>query len=698
MAIRITAQDFGKQVDELRQRLQAESDRIGNLTPQQQKVETQSEILRTEGATLLDLQQKVQTAALGQPGITIAGLSDAQLIEIQEKLTDSAMIIEGIENDGALALELADVSDKMIALLASNANPTEAASLLNRVRQASSSHGFLNKGANDAVQTLESALKAMAQPVRNTTQQPAQRPNGAPAAPRQIQPAPSMTQPLAPPSWNQNNALEMDRQLKQAQDEDAQCSSFKDLFKDIQKKLTNDPIKNFDIVLAHYKAVREYVINVPVFGSTNASLSFDGMETQLEAMLEKYIEDQARKETPAPAPQVQAQPQGQTGPLNALKATLEAFTKATNVDVALINKVKAAYDALNANDKERLFNAVNDIKKAKNEPPLGNPFKKMNPHQWPGSSNDRLKAVEKLLGGSSSPAQPAAPATPSAPKKADEMRKRFMDVKNTMPTPVAQPNRNNSSSSSSQIPGLSADEFAWINGDTGTQQVAPHSNAESAHPNVATMQRMLDSLLMITPQMTDYQLRRVVTSLYNLVTEGKKSIFQMSGTAYRAIGDRPFFHLYFIHKNEAPEKLKEDMEYGGKAFAGVFPETTHEERARCVSRAIVELALENIEGAINFDNGELLVRSLDILEKVKLNEKDRAEGHENVAHQLFGAFYLAHVAARIDNNSLVDPSDSKFKDDFGRHAFRGSYDGVDPAIKLQVIAQVRNALKEVWNL
>lgn len=695
MAVRITAQDFVKQVGELQQRLQAESDRIAELTPQQQIVETQSETLRAEGATLTDLQQKVQMAVLGQPGITIVGLSNDQAIEIQEKLAESASIIEGLENDGALALELADVAEKVQALSQQRtANPTEAASLLNRVQQASSSsHGFLNRGANDAVKTLESALKAMTQPVRNTTQQP---------APRQTQPARSTTQPPTPPSWNQNGGLEKERQLKDAQDQDAQCSLFKDQFKEIQRKLSNDPIKNFDIVLPHYKAVYGYVINVPIFRSPNASLAFDGMETQLEAMLEKYINDQAAKEAPAPAPQVQAQPQGQSGSLNKLRDAIEGYLKNSN---AIANFQKAA-EELGDGDKKRIFDAFNEVRNgAKLQPWPEHMYnmnlKTKNLQQWTGSTEHKLKAVQKVIASSPSsaqtlPARPAAPATPSAPKKADEMRKRFNDIK--MPTPVAQPSRNSSSSSSSQIPGLSPEEYAWINGDTGTEQVARQGNAQSSHPNVFTMQRLEQSLKMITPQMSDYQLGRVVTDLYNMVSEGKKSVFQMSGTDLRSIGDRPFFHLYFIHKNEAPENLKDDMEYGGKAFAGVYPNTTHEERARCVSRAIVELALENIEGAINFDNGELLVKSCDILEGIKLNEKDRAEGHENVAHQLFGAFYLAHVAALNSDNSLVDPSDYRFQNEFGRHAFRGKYDGVDPAIKLQVIAQVRNALKAVWKL
>jgi hypothetical protein len=695
MATRITAQDFVKQVGELQQRLQTESDRIAELPPQEQIVETQSETLRAEGATLTDLQQKVQMAVLGQPGFTIVGLSNDQAIEIQEKLAESASIIEGLENDGALAFELAEVSQLTQSLL-SNPNPTQAASLLNRVHQASTSHGRLNTGANDAVKTLESALKAMTQPVQNGNRQ-APRQNGAPAAPRHTQPPRNTTpQPPAPPSYNQNGALEQERQLKDAQDQDYQASLFKDQFKELQKKLTTDPIKDFEMVLAHYKAVHGYVINVPVFRSTNAGLSFFGMQTQLEAMLDKYINDQAAKEAPAPAPQVQAQPQGQNGPLNVLKATLEAFTKAANIELASINKLKSAYEALNANDKERLFNAVNDIKKAKNEALLGAAFKKLNPHQWPGSSADKLKAVEKLLGGSSSSAQPAAPAIPPAPKKADGMRNRFNEVKNMRPIPVSQPSHNSSSSLSSL--GLSADEYAFINGDTGAGQIARQGNAVSAHPNVATMLRLQHTLQSITPELSEYQLGRIVTDLYNMVSEGKKSIFQMSGADLRHIGDRPFFHLYFIHKNEAPEILKDDMEYGGKAFAGAIPGTTHLERARCMSRAIVELALENIEDAINFENGELLVRSLDILEEIELNEKDRAEGHKNFAHQLFGAFYHAHVAARNGNGSLIDPSDSRFQGDFGRHAFRGNYVGVDPAIKLQVIAQVRNALKEVWKL
>jgi hypothetical protein len=203
------------------------------------------------------------------------------------------------------------------------------------------------------------------------------------------------------------------------------------------------------------------------------------------------------------------------------------------------------------------------------------------------------------------------------------------------------------------------------------------------------------SLLAVDAQPID--LAKACEMLHILDSEGHKCVFKMSGSDASTIADRPFYHLYFIHKNETPEHLNDDIRYGNKAFVGEFP-ATNEERLRSIQRSIVELVLEKLEDAINFADETSLAKLLDILESIKLNAKDRAEGQENAAYNLFSAFYHLHVGARTKDSTLIDPQEPQFHADFGRNAFYTSSTGIDPTIKLAAIDQVRTALNKAWKL
>jgi len=215
------------------------------------------------------------------------------------------------------------------------------------------------------------------------------------------------------------------------------------------------------------------------------------------------------------------------------------------------------------------------------------------------------------------------------------------------------------------------------------------SSARTTRNNELSLLLTMKSLLaLLQTESASPQLIEVNSTLCQLDFEGKTSVFSMSGNDQLSIGNRPFFHLYFIHKNETPEIVKDDREYGRKAFSEIYPATNHE-RFRSVQRTIVELALETIEEAINADDQEKQLICLDLLETIKLDVKDRANGHENAADHLYHAFGQLFIPTPRNYPSSIDTLD--------RASFHGAK-GIDPAIKIQAVQQVRHAMKAAWKL
>ncbi len=656
MATPSIRQEYMDTATQLQQRLEQTKQHIDSLSPDQQIVASNTPELQGDWQSLTHLQLMVQQAFL----TPVPGVTEDDLLTISAKLSASAAILDSIDLNTTTAASVASLVAEAESLFhAGNPNPTHLTSLRERVQQLSTANQFPNPGIREAVQTLQSTLGS------------GQRRNPPPSAPA---------------GDNQT--------IRQAQDENAQVSLFKDRFKDIIKDVENkiragDFVPAFNILLPHFREVREYVLGKTEFDSINAGDIILAHLDTLEAELEKICHAQEQKEKAVAAPQVQAQ-QGSNGALNELRTALDNLGKTTDISLPVINRVKTAFDGLNAEQKGKVFDAYNEVLTT-GQPPknaITNPFKRMNIFQWPGAVGDKLKAVDKVLGSASTPATPSTPAAPVV-KKAEEMRKLLNDVKNLMPTSSVRTTPNNSSLAS-QLGDLTAEEMAFINESAGPVQGTV--STENAHPSVTVMLKLKNVL----SQLQGSNVQQAVTTLAAL--EQTKAMFQMSGRDQRSIGDRPFYHIYLIHKNDAPGKLKDDMEYGSKAFAGTY-EATPEERQRAVQRTIVELALENIEDAINFENGELLVHALNLLEETKLATKDQANARENAAHLIYGDFYNAHIAARNGNPSLVNPNDGQFGGDFGREAFRRvNLDGVDPAIKLQVIGNLRNALKAAWKV
>jgi hypothetical protein len=176
------------------------------------------------------------------------------------------------------------------------------------------------------------------------------------------------------------------------------------------------------------------------------------------------------------------------------------------------------------------------------------------------------------------------------------------------------------------------------------------------------------------------------------------TIFKMSDSEEkRPIGKRPGFHLYYIHINEAPHLVNyDDFEYGYYAFKGEYP-ADNADRKRALQRTIIEIALQYLEDGIRGNNETMVGDALQILERLKLDPRDRIEQDKDcVLWSLHGAFYKQHLAARENDRSLIDPSSDPH---FGNnYAFKSNKAGIDPAANFFAIDQVRNGLKTTWKV
>ena len=294
---------------------------------------------------------------------------------------------------------------------------------------------------------------------------------------------------------------------------------------------------------------------------------------------------------------------------------------------------------------------------------------------WPGSLANKKQAVENLLLAS----QPSATPTVTVVKKSDEMKRLIQQVLNTSTASTTQITSHNSVQTSNRSTAVVGNEI------TATK----------------TLMLGLKELKQILPLLGIHngmgELQEANYKLTVLQSLGSTCLFPWSSDEESNIADRPNYHLYWIHSNEARHLLQSDMNYGGKAFAGVFP-ADNCERLRAVQRTMVEVALQGLETAIKVNDRDTMVNCLDILEEIKLDVKDRI-GPDNVAYALNGKFYKCHCEHRNNGESqLINPDDPQFHGNFGQYGMRVSTPGIEIGIKLEAIQQVRDALKAAWKL
>lgn len=666
-------QQIINQADELQQRFNQAKQQIDQMIPSNQVLVAGE--LQEDGELLAQLQQEVQATFLRQTG-AIPGINEEELLELSEKLSASAEILESIDANTLLATAILELSAEVNSLYqkTSTQNLTQVASLQSRVRDLTETNPFLNRGNREALDVINQVLQSMQAP---------QIPVASVQTVLSTQPTQISVNTTRQRSGSDDRSLAL-----QKQNEEYHISLFTDQLREINQTLSTDPVKDFDKVLAHYQAMKQWMFSQgKPYASENTGPSIAALLQQTELVLETICRKQELVE--GQLVQQNTITSQQSANLNNFKVVLEQALSESEANTDL-SKIKAAFTQLTSNEKNNIFDALNSIlRKAGQTRDLPNTLRGQPVNIWPGSWKQKKEAVESLLtNGQTTQSTPVV-------KKSEEMRRHFNEAKNLQP-PVLQTTPSQSNQTASHQTQLSNRTEEDIDLDPLNFE-DKISSIKSIYSSVAAIEDLQTILALLKNHSTSSQLEEVCEHLQILDSKGLKTIFKMTDMSSRTIADRPFFHLYFIHKNETPEKLKDDMQYGNKAFAGVYP-AKNEERIRAVQRAIVEIALENLEDAINFDDDAAVIELLNILESIKLDAKDRAENQENAAYNLFSVFYHLHNAARSNQTSLIDPNAPEFKGDFGREGFLSTKQGIDPAIKLAAINQVCNALKAAWKL
>lgn len=213
------------------------------------------------------------------------------------------------------------------------------------------------------------------------------------------------------------------------------------------------------------------------------------------------------------------------------------------------------------------------------------------------------------------------------------------------------------------------------------------------------MREQVNPLLERADEDADVQ---ILTLVAQLQSANLQAVFKMSSNDPWNVTDRLFFHTYFIHANETPDRIPRDIEdYGRLAFlnfGGVGSEPV--ERARAIQRTLVEVGLEGLEDAILNNDAERARYYLDSLDRFEVHERDRIENYSRASHSLFAILYQRYNLARETDQSLTSPHDPAFRGDFGRHGFRdeAAPHQIPQAIKLEVIRQIRQQYQQKWRI
>jgi hypothetical protein len=674
-------QDILFQATQLQQKFTLAKDTIDKMSPSEQLIAATQ--FSEDSALLTRLQRTVEATFLRKTG-AIPEINEKELLVISEQLSTAAEILDRIDRNNEIAAGYVALAKEVDKIYQSSTTPNAAVvkAFQKEVKNLTSLFPYaINQGNREALASVDQVLQAF------LGQAPTQ------------SPVIQHREPLQP-------MLSEDQRIIPTQNEEYQASLFIDQYKAIKSKFTDDLVQDFELVLAHYTEVRRYALSKTSFVSQKAGVDIlEHLET-LEGVIGQIIQTQTSKEN-VQVRQVQSQTaasQALLGLKTALEEAISANEPSDSTELMpYFMKIKEAHNKLGADEKKQLFDTLNKCLVARQVRPVAiGALNRLPLTQFPGSLQQKKEAVDTVIVSNGQKTSAAFIVT-----KADEMKRRMQEVKNMLP-----PASTHSNQTTSQTPPVISTNFPpelYLPDGVDLSSlhlvdVVPDSIQQqqeipiiSIHPHIEVLHELQALLFLLRSNANDLQLQEACSSLQVMASKELKSVFKMSDSTPRMISDRPFFHIYFIHKNETPEKLKNDAHYGNKAFAGAYP-ATNEERRRAVERTIVELGLGNLEEAINFDDGATVIALLNILENVKLDAKDRANSQENAAYNLFSAFYHLHVAARNSNSSLVNPHDPQFKGDFGREAFRKSMNGVDPAIKIVAINQVREALKRVWKV
>ncbi len=677
------AQAFQQQFAAARKNLNRMAPSAQEDVPAQLKVDTEN---------FLALQEKVETF-LRQHG-TIPGARQDQFEAVCTALNAAAADLDIIQINGKTAAQYGEIAAKVDALYnASPVNQSQVATLERKINELTKNR-YLNQGNREAYEVLSAALQTY------------------------------HNQPITPSSVF---APDADRRgTIGATDVAFDVSLFLDQYKELKQKLCQDPIKDFETVLPYYRELKKYSLSLPAYASQEVGQTIAAKLQETENFLKQCIDTQSSKEQEQ-VQKAEAQAEKEKAEAEKVKVLTDCHSEivtlaAGNGGVLDLSQVNTAYAKLQNEDKEKFIISLRGVLKinisfAHQSKPIAD---------IPGTWQQKKEAMQNMI--------PPATQTTAAnlDLKGPSMTAKFNEVKNMQlppaqipaaplrqkapqqyfnpssqphfpaypPRPSEPPPQPPFSTRTTEFPtGMYLPDEIDIS-ELYLEDVIPSSSAEvkaDIDYSMEVIHKLQALAVSLEENGSSYSLKEVCTALQIMESEGHKCTFRITDKKVRLIADRPCYHLFLIHKNETPDKLIDDPQYGNKAFGGIYP-ATNEERRRSVQRTIVELVLENLVDAINFgSNKDAIEKKLKILDDLKLDAKDCPQ-EKNISHLLAEFFYETHKQNRKFDTTLIDPDDAQFNYNFGRVAFSKSMQGIEPPIKISAIYQVRNALKTAWKV
>jgi hypothetical protein len=430
------------------------------------------------------------------------------------------------------------------------------------------------------------------------------------------------------------------------QDEAVKISLGFDQFKALQR--IENPKQKFEELLTFYTSLKSYIQGTKFITQSNqteAHILAEHAEKEMEQLIAGQAELEKPSINPTPSSGVSK------GTLETLKKAIQAVVNSTTAEQVMEkNKnMKTIFLNLSADEKVQFFKALSNVlinTKVRNTelPPH---LQKLDISSWPGSPAYKIKALENVI----SSLKPEAPSEEVKHKESETMREKLEKAK--APLQAIRPTVSSSSVSSINKASPSCIE----------KLIALH-NTTSLLTDDSSMQNLFEA----------------ITKLTELGWEGH------------------YFHIYCIAKNEPDgEPLPTDVNYGEKAMCGQYP-ITNSVRLRALQRSIIEFALEELKKAATENiQGNTVALIMGLLEKTEMDPKDLPNG-KNMAHILFGNLFNLQCKARETNSSLANPSDSKFKPDFGRCALDRPNDEVSLDVKIEAIQRLYEELKKAWKI
>lgn len=412
----------------------------------------------------------------------------------------------------------------------------------------------------------------------------------------------------APLPLQQSNA-----QTIQKQDQAFKLTEFKDKWKDLcTKNLTADPEKDFQTILEFYVKLKRNLSSIQ-FVCRDIQAEAEAFMSTVQGALQVPIQKQQKMESSG-----NAQFKLLKDAISAAQA--DALNTDPNPNKASQN-VEAAFAKLSEDEKKQLLTSLEEVLHKKGVLAAD---KHLRPELlnrkfliWHLSYTERLAAVEALL--------------QNKPVAAQSISERMLEQVKQATAPIPQTPVKQATTPTPQAPQMAQ----------AVQPPPGRCNSENVIATIDAIQELqpILSLLGENSSMLDMQ-----EALQRLFIESSKGTFVFNGQT-RSVEEQSHFHIYWIHKNEKPDQMVQDPEYGKNAMNGVIF-ATNVERRRAISRTIMELVLA--AGILAYETG-IAGNDIDLNAVLQNLPKDRRDmlPHEDIIQILGNPSYSAAMNLKI---------------------------------------------------